>query len=179
MRKFIEKHFCNAWETIKEILEDYQIESNEEEIQLNEAKEALEKVSTWEALENWYYNYFSQFSNYYYNHFELVKDSENEIKYMVLIQCETSEYQEFERVKQTINWEIKPLEFIERETNWDSDLIEAIKYSLDYFEEETPNLTQFELENQRDYYLEDDFNEYKQHLKEFIINEIQDNILND
>ena len=103
MRKFIEKHFCNGWETIGEILEDYQIDSNEEEIQLNEAKEALEKVSTWEALEKWYYDYFSQFSNYYYNHLELVRDSENEIKYMVLIQCETSEYQEFERVKQTIN----------------------------------------------------------------------------
>ena len=174
MRKFIEKHFCNGWETIGEILEDYQIESNEEEIQLNEAKEALEKVSTWEALENWYYNYFSQFSNYYYNHFELVKDSENEIKYMVLIQCETCEYQEFERVKKTINWEIKPLEFIKEYTNWDSELIEAIKYSLNYFEEETQNLTQFELENQNDYYIEDTFNEYKQELKEFILNECRE-----
>ena len=106
-----------------------------------------------------------------------MKDSDNEVKYMVLIQCETNEYQEFERVKNTINWEVKPLEFIKENTNWDSDLIEAIKYSLDYFEEETPNLTQFELENQRDYYLEDDFNEYKQHLKEFIVNEISDNIL--
>ena len=174
MRKFIEKHFCNAWETIGEILDDYQIESNEKEIQLNEAKEALEKISTWEALEYWYYDYFSQFSNYYYNHFELVKDSENEIKYMVLIQCETNEYQEFERVKKTINWEVKPLEFIKEFTNWDSELIEAIKYSLNYFEEETPNLTQFELENQSDYYIEDDFNEYKQHLKEFIINECRE-----
>ena len=93
---------------------------------------------------------------------------------MVLIQANTSDYQEFERVKKIINWEIKPLEFIERETNWDKQLIEAIKYSLDYFEEETPNLTQFELENQRDYYLEDTFNEYKQELKEFILNECRE-----
>ena len=174
MRKFIEKHFCNAWETIGEILDDYQIESQEKEIQLNEAREALDKIATWEALENWYYDYFNQFSNYYYNHFELVKDNENEIKYMVLIQANTSDYQEFERVKKIINWEIKPLEFIERETNWDKQLIEAIKYSLDYFEEETQNLTQFEIENQRDYYLEDTFNEYKQELKEFILNECRE-----
>ena len=174
MRKFIEKHFSNAWETIKEILDDYQIESQEKEIQLNEAREALDKVSTWEALENWYYDYFSQFSNYYYNHLELVRDSDNEIKYMVLIQANTSDYQEFERVKKIINWEIKPLEFIERETNWDNQLIEAIKYSLCYFEEETPNLTQFEIENQNDYYIEDDFNEYKQELKEFILNECRE-----
>ena len=177
MRKFIEKHFCNAWEVLGEILEDYQIESNEEELALEEAREALDKISTWEALEYWFYDYFSQFSNYYYNHFELVRDNENEIKYMVLIQANTSEYQEFERVKNTINWEIKPLEFIERETNWDSDLIEAIKYSLNYFEEETPNLTQFELENQREYEFEEEVQEYKQELKEFIINEISDNIL--
>ena len=177
MRKFIEKHFSNAWEVLGEILDDYQIDSQEKEIEFNEAREALDKVSTWEALENWFYDCFNQFSNYYYNHFELVRDSENEVKYMVLIQCETSEYQEFERVKSTINWEINPLEFINEYTNWDNQLIEAIKYSLDYFEEEEPNLTQFEIENQNDYYLEDTIEEYKQHLKEFIINEIQDNIL--
>ena len=179
MRKIIEKYFCNAWETISEILEDYQAEEVEEELNFQEAKEALEKIDSWEALEYWFYDYFSQFSNYYYNHFELVRDSENEVKYMVLIQANTSEFNEFKRVKETINWEVKPLEFIENETNWDSELIEAIKYSLDYFEEENPNLTQFDLENQNDYYLEDYFNEYKQALKEFIINEISDNILND
>ena len=179
MRKIIEKYFCNAWETISEILEDYQAEEVEEELNFKEAKEALEKIDSWEALEYWFYDYFSQFSNYYYNHFELVRDSENEVKYMVLIQANTCEFNEFKRVKETINWEVKPLEFIENETNWDSELIEAIKYSLDYFEEENPNLTQFDLENQNDYYLEDYFNEYKQALKEFIINEISDNILND
>ena len=179
MKKYIEKHFCNAWETIKEILEDYQAEEVEKESQFQEAQEALEKVDSWEKLEYWFYDYFSQFSNYYYNHFELVKDSDNEIKYMVLIQANTSEFQEFKRVKESINWEIKPLEFIKEETNWDSELIDSVAYSLDYFEEKTPNLTQFELENQGDYYLEDYLSEYKQALKEFIINEINDNILND
>ena len=179
MRKFIEKHFCNAWETIGEILEDYQAEEVEKELDFQEAKEALEKATNWEALEYWFYDYFGEFSNYYYNHFELVRDSENEVKYMVLIQANTCEYHEFQRVKETINWEVKPLEFIENETNWDSELIDCVSYLFDYFEEETPNLTQFELENQGEYEFKEEVNEYKQHLKEFIINEISDNILND
>ena len=54
---------------------------------------------------------------------------------------------------------------------------EAIR--IYYFEEETPNLTQFELENQGEYEFKEEVNEYKQHLKEFIINEISDDILND
>ena len=179
MRKFIEKHFCNAWETISEILEDYQVEGVEEELKFQEAKEALEKATNWEKLEYWFYDYFSQFSHYYYNHFELVRDSENEIKYMVLIQANTCEYHEFQRVTETINWEVNPLEFIKENTNWDSELINCVSYSFEYFEEENPNLTQFELENKGEYEFEEEVNEYKQALKEFIINEISDNILND
>ena len=176
MRKIIEKYFCNAWEAINEILEERQADEVEKENQLQEAQEALEKVDSWENLEYWFYDYFGKLSNYYYNHLELVKDSDNQIKYMVLIQSETYEFKEFQRIKNTINWAIKPLEFIKEYTNWDNQLIDSVSYAFGYFEEENPNLTQFELENQSEF---EEISEYKQSLKDFIINEISDNILND
>lgn len=168
-----------CWENLKEdLLNWFEGKSWDNEKLEKEAWEAYKKINSLENLETWYYNYFNDLSDCYYNHFEIIKekDCENE-NYIILIEAQTYEFKEFERVKNTIHLEVKPLEFIKEQTNWNNELIDSIKYSLNYFEEENENLTQFELENEEFYEFKDKISDYKKALKKFILEEIEDNLL--